>query len=160
MTHASRLPPPKPPSVSFIPSHVTRPGNFSSRTPRTMRSECRRASAELRKPLFHGGGFQAFFSDRPPFLLSVSLSLRQTICASFFLAAVCIRQLSLWVIPIDSFCSTAARNSILQAFNHWPSEKVWELQICEKPTSQPRFPVGVRELLFPVARFFLPLYRY
>lgn len=52
---------------------------------------------------------------------------------SQYLAAFTLNIVPLRWIPINSFSSTAVRNSILQALNHWPSEKVGELQILRSP---------------------------
>lgn len=129
-------------------------------TLRTMRFEWRRASAEL----FHGGGFghQAFLTTP---LLSLSLSpspasIHRSVpfpWGSQCLAAFTLNIVPLRWIPINPFSSTAARNSILQALNHCPGEKVGELQILRGPLLNPGSYWSKGALIFLLADFFLSL---
>lgn len=73
-------------------------------------------------------GIRLFY--QPPICLSLSLCSR-------YLAVFTLNVVPLHWIPINSFYSTVARNSILQALNHRPSEKVWELQILRSPLLNP-----------------------
>lgn len=93
-------------------------------------------------------GCQAFL----PTLLSLSLLPYPSLCSlsrgSQYLAAFTFNIVPLRWILINSFSSTAVRNPILQALNHWPAEKVGELQILRSPLLNPGSYWGKGALMF------------